>query len=74
MSLLLKVLMGLAAASLPLSGGANAQASDKDLQIASVDVEGGAAVLFRTPEGKSLLIDTGWQPGLCNQAAILSSN
>lgn len=29
-----------------------------------VDVEGGAAVLFVTPEGKSLLIDTGWPPGL----------
>ncbi len=28
------------------------------------DVEGGAAVLFVTPEGKSLLIDTGWPPGI----------
>jgi beta-lactamase superfamily II metal-dependent hydrolase len=34
-----------------------------DLKIVSVDVEGGAAVLFRTPDGKSLLIDTGWKPG-----------
>lgn len=38
-------------------------ASSKDLKIAVVDVEGGAATLFRTPEGKSLLIDTGWPPG-----------
>lgn len=36
----------------------------KDLKIITVDVEGGAAVLFVTPEGKSLLIDTGWAPGI----------
>ena len=36
----------------------------KDLRIVMVDVEGGAAVLFMTPEGKSLLIDTGWPPGM----------
>ncbi len=35
-----------------------------DLRIVAVDVEGGAAVLFVTPEGKALLIDTGWAPGL----------
>jgi beta-lactamase superfamily II metal-dependent hydrolase len=35
-----------------------------DLRIVTVDVEGGAAVLFVTPEGKSLLIDTGWAPGI----------
>src|SRR5947209_13835586 len=34
----------------------------KKLQIFFVDVEGGQATLFVTPEGKSLLIDTGW-PG-----------
>jgi len=34
----------------------------KGLQIYFVDVEGGQATLFVTPEGKSLLIDTGW-PG-----------
>jgi glyoxylase-like metal-dependent hydrolase (beta-lactamase superfamily II) len=38
--------------------------ASKDLRIVSVDVEGGAAVLFVTPEGKSLLIDTGWPPGM----------
>jgi competence protein ComEC len=32
----------------------------KALQIYFVDVEGGQATLFITPEGKSLLIDTGW--------------
>ena len=34
--------------------------SGKPLQIYFVDVEGGQATLFVTPEGKSLLIDTGW--------------
>jgi len=40
------------------------QQSNKPLQIVSIDVEGGAAVLFVTPEGKSLLIDTGWPAGM----------
>lgn len=34
----------------------------KALRVYFVDVEGGQATLFVTPEGKSLLIDTGW-PG-----------
>src|SRR5437868_1240691 len=34
----------------------------KELQIYFVDVEGGQATLFVTPEKDSLLIDTGW-PG-----------
>jgi len=38
--------------------------TSNDLRIATVDVEGGAAVLFVTPEGKSLLIDAGWPPGI----------
>lgn len=33
------------------------------LKIAVIDVEGGAATLFVTPEGQSLLIDTGWPKG-----------
>ncbi len=37
-----------------------APASRKGLQIYFVDVEGGQSTLFVTPEGKSLLIDTGW--------------
>ena len=36
--------------------------AQKPLQIYFVDVEGGQATLFVTPEGQSLLIDTGW-PG-----------
>src|SRR5450755_4328165 len=36
--------------------------SNKPLEIYFVDVEGGQATLFVTPEGQSLLIDTGW-PG-----------
>ncbi len=34
----------------------------KDLRVYFVDVEGGQATLFVTPQGRSLLIDTGW-PG-----------
>jgi len=53
------------ALSLPLglfAGPAPAPEAHKALQIYFVDVEGGQATLFVTPEGKSLLIDTGW-PG-----------
>jgi competence protein ComEC len=34
--------------------------AQKTLQVYFVDVEGGQATLFVTPEGQSLLIDTGW--------------
>ena len=40
-----------------------AAAQDAPLKIMVVDVEGGAATLFVTPEGQSLLIDTGWPAG-----------
>jgi len=40
---------------------AQGQRSDK-LRVFFIDVEGGQATLFVTPEGESLLIDTGW-PG-----------
>jgi len=58
---------GLFAASSSVSLGllvsaAPAPLAQKALQIYFVDVEGGQATLFVTPEGKSLLIDTGW-PG-----------
>ena len=39
-----------------------AQPSTKDLQIYTVDVEGGQATLLVAPGGHSLLVDTGW-PG-----------
>jgi competence protein ComEC len=39
-----------------------AEAPRKPLKIYFVDVEGGQSTLFVTPEGQSLLIDTGW-PG-----------
>jgi beta-lactamase superfamily II metal-dependent hydrolase len=42
------------------AGTAPGPVSAKALQIYFVDVEGGQATLFVTPEGKSLLIDTGW--------------
>ena len=36
-----------------------AAAKDTALQMVSIDVEGGGGTLFVTPDGKSLLIDTG---------------
>ena len=56
------------AASLCLVGAmatcvaAAAQEASGKLRVFFVDVEGGQATLFVTPEGRSLLIDTGW-PG-----------
>jgi beta-lactamase superfamily II metal-dependent hydrolase len=42
-----------------------ALAADGDsLQIEAIDVEGGAATLYITPEHQSLLIDTGWAAGI----------
>lgn len=38
-----------------------APAANKPLQIFFVDVEGGQSTLFVTPNGDSLLIDTGWE-------------
>lgn len=40
----------------------SAAAQRKTLEIYFIDVEGGQATLFVTPEQESLLIDTGW-PG-----------
>ncbi len=42
-----------------LLAGAPAMARDTALQMVSIDVEGGGGTLFVTPDGKSLLIDTG---------------
>ena len=50
-------------------------ANAANLQIAAVDVEGGGALLLKTPEGQSLLIDTGWAPGRGGpQAATLPTS
>src|ERR1700748_3864157 len=37
-----------------------AMAAEGTLKVVSIDVEGGGGTLFVTPEGKSLLVDTGW--------------
>src|SRR6478609_5926774 len=50
----------LAAALLTSALTVPAFAQQGTLKIVSVDVEGGGGTLFVTPEGKSLLIDTGW--------------
>ncbi len=54
MTILLSAVLSLAQ-TLPKAGAGK-------LLVTFVDVEGGQATLFRTPEGESLLIDTGW-PG-----------
>ena len=41
---------------------ANAGPEDGRLDVYFIDVEGGAATLFVTPEGESVLIDSGY-PG-----------
>jgi competence protein ComEC len=53
----------LAAALLSSVLTAPALAAEGTLKIVSIDVEGGGGTLFVTPEGKSLLIDTGWPGG-----------
>jgi competence protein ComEC len=53
----------LAAVLLSSALAAPALAADGTLKIVSIDVEGGGGTLFVTPEGKSLLIDTGWPSG-----------
>lgn len=43
-----------------VGAGSASPENGKPLRIYFVDVEGGQSTLFVTPEGKSLLIDTGW--------------
>ena len=51
-----------------LLAGAWPLAAAKDLEIYSIDVEGGQATLLVSPSGQSLLIDAGW-PGLNHRDA-----
>jgi len=53
-------LYGFFLVAIPKSSRAIPPTNPKALQIYFVDVEGGQATLFVTPEGNSLLIDTGW--------------
>jgi beta-lactamase superfamily II metal-dependent hydrolase len=50
----------LAAALLTSALTVPASAAKGTLKVVSIDVEGGGGTLFVTPEGKSLLVDTGW--------------
>jgi competence protein ComEC len=43
-----------------LLAGASALPAARNLEIYSIDVEGGQATLFVSPGGESLLVDTGW--------------
>ncbi len=40
-----------------------ALAAEGTLKVVSIDMEGGGGTLFVTPEGRSLLIDSGWPSG-----------
>jgi competence protein ComEC len=53
---------GMAVVAALLAG--EAVAAEKSLRIISIDVEGGAATLYVTPQGHSLMIDTGWPAGM----------
>src|SRR5215471_17808492 len=53
----------LAAALLTSALTVPALAAEGTLKLVSIDVEGGGGTLFVTPEGKSLLIDSGWPSG-----------
>src|SRR4051794_7591482 len=52
----------LSLAAIALLSWAPARASERGLEIYFIDVDGGAATLVVTPEGESVLIDSGW-PG-----------
>ena len=56
-------------AALALSVAASPATAKTPLQIISLDADGGAATLFVTPEGKSLLVDTGWPDRSAQQSA-----
>src|ERR1044072_1661641 len=57
-----RFLSAAAIAALTLTAGAPVAAQSGDLSITWIDVEGGAATLFVSPIGESLLFDTG-NPG-----------
>jgi competence protein ComEC len=61
----------LSGALFALAQTAQAARAGQDLEIYFVDVEGGQATLFVTPEGQSLLIDTGW-PGTRDAERIVA--
>jgi competence protein ComEC len=58
----------LATAAVPAHAGRAPAANAQQLRIWFIDVEGGQSTLFVTPDGHSLLIDTGW-PGNASRDA-----
>lgn len=46
----------------------------KDLRLVAIDVEGGAANLYITPGGKSLLIDTGFPTGMGGPRGVATTS
>jgi beta-lactamase superfamily II metal-dependent hydrolase len=68
-TLLLSILATLAAFLTGLSSTARAAAADKTLDIYWIDSEGGGSTLIVTPEGESVLVDTG-NPGVRDPGRI----
>ncbi len=57
--------LALALAALPAAPVLAQDAASADpLRLILIDVEGGAAALYITPQGRSMLIDTGWPTGV----------
>ena len=56
--------MSLLLATSGMAAAPAASTKDARLRIIPVDVEGGAATLYITPQGHSLLIDAGWPAGM----------
>jgi competence protein ComEC len=50
--------------ALALTATASMAAQTEPLRVIAIDVEGGAATLYITPQGHSLLIDAGWPVGM----------
>jgi competence protein ComEC len=59
----LVLFLALAAGAIPAQPVSQANKKSGDLKIIVIDADGGAATLFLTPEGKSLLVDAGWPEG-----------
>jgi beta-lactamase superfamily II metal-dependent hydrolase len=61
---MIRMLAACALALAALTSPASAETAADPLRIVAIDVEGGAAALYITPEGHSLLIDAGWPTGV----------
>lgn len=61
---MIRDLLGAAALAVAVLPAPVTATAASPLRVIMVDVEGGAATLYITPEGRSILIDTGWPAGI----------